>query len=176
MDSFQCRDSDSSDDESSDEGSDSDEVDNCGFDSGFDIQIDNLDSRDFVSKEGNIYHLCTAKEKFLNDGKFRMSGQSRKKRITGVNMSKMSMRPACPIDDESCKTIVAGDFGHFTRKAASSRSEADSICNGLAIFLIIRLMRLAVLINHQFIIHRWIRFVTPTKGTTAFGSRHPILN
>ena len=79
MDSFQCRDSDSSDDESSDEGSDSDEVDDCGFDSGFDIQIDSLDSSDFVSKEGNIYHLCTAKEKFLNDGKSRMSGQSRKK-------------------------------------------------------------------------------------------------
>ena len=79
MDSFQCRDSDSSDDESSDEGSDSDEVDDCGFDSGFDIQIDSLDSSDFVSKEGNIYHLCTAKEKFLNDGKSRMSGQGRKK-------------------------------------------------------------------------------------------------
>ena len=30
LDSFQCRDSDSSDDESSDEGSDSDKVDNCG--------------------------------------------------------------------------------------------------------------------------------------------------
>ena len=47
----------------------------------------------------------------------------------------MSMRPACPVDDESCKTIVAGDFGHFTRKAASSRSEPDAICNGQAIFL-----------------------------------------
>jgi hypothetical protein len=45
------------------------------------------------------------------------------------------MRPACPVDDESCKTIVAGDFGHFTRKAVSSRSDADAICNGQAIFL-----------------------------------------
>ena len=79
MDSFQCRDSDSSDDESSDEGSDSDEVDDCGFDSGFDIQIHSLDSSDFVSKQGNIYHLSSAKEKFLNDGKSRMSGQGRKK-------------------------------------------------------------------------------------------------
>jgi hypothetical protein len=99
MDSFQCRDSDSSDDESSDEGSDSDEVDDCGFDSGFYIQIDSLDSSDFISKEGNIYHLSSAKEKFLNDGKSRMSGQSRKKMITGVEISKMSMRPACPVDE-----------------------------------------------------------------------------
>jgi hypothetical protein len=45
------------------------------------------------------------------------------------------MIPACPVDNESCRTIVARDFGHFTRKAASSRSEADAICNGQAIFL-----------------------------------------
>jgi hypothetical protein len=45
----------------------------------FDIQIDSLDSSDFVSKEGNIYHLRIAKEKFLDDGKSRMYGQSRKK-------------------------------------------------------------------------------------------------
>ena len=62
LDSFQCRDSDSSDDESSCEGSDSDEVDDCGFDSGFDIQIDSLDSSDFFSKEGSIYHLSRAKK------------------------------------------------------------------------------------------------------------------
>ena len=45
------------------------------------VQIDSLDSSDFVSKEGNIYHLSTAKEKFLNDGKSKMSRQSRRKRI-----------------------------------------------------------------------------------------------
>jgi imidazoleglycerol phosphate synthase glutamine amidotransferase subunit HisH len=44
------------------------------------------------------------------------------------------MKPACPVDDESCKTVVARDFGHFTRKSSSSRSEADAICNGQAIF------------------------------------------
>ena len=88
MDSFQCRDSDSPDNESSDEGSDSDKVDDCGFDSGFDIQIDSLDSSDFVSKEGNIYHLSTAKEKFLNDGKSRMSGQSRKKGLLELTFPK----------------------------------------------------------------------------------------
>ena len=57
-----------------------------------------------------------------------------KKRFTGVEISKMPIRPAYPVDDESCKTIVAGDFGHFTRRAASSRSEADAFCNGQAIF------------------------------------------
>jgi hypothetical protein len=50
VDSFQCRDSDSSDDESSDEGSDSDEVDDCVFDSSFDIKIDSLDSSDLFLK------------------------------------------------------------------------------------------------------------------------------
>ena len=54
MDSFQCRDSDSSDDESSAEGSDSDKVDDCGFDSGFDIQIDNLDSSGMVLKRETL--------------------------------------------------------------------------------------------------------------------------
>jgi soluble cytochrome b562 len=88
MDSFQCRDSDSSDDESSDKDPDSDEVDDCCFDSGFDIQIDSLDSSDFVSKEGNIYHLSTVKEKFLNDGKSRMSGQSRKKGLPELTFPK----------------------------------------------------------------------------------------
>jgi hypothetical protein len=39
LDSFQCRDSDSSDDESSDEDSDSVEVDDSNFDSGFDIRV-----------------------------------------------------------------------------------------------------------------------------------------
>ena len=56
-------------------------------------------SSDLVSSEGKYYHLDTATETYLNDGTGRMSGQTRRKRITGVDVSKVSLNPACPVAD-----------------------------------------------------------------------------
>ena len=64
LDSFQCRISDSSDDKSSEEGSDSDEVEDCGFDSGFDIQIDSLDSSGLFLKRETFIIEAQQKKSF----------------------------------------------------------------------------------------------------------------
>ena len=86
-------------------------------------------SSDFVSSEGKYYHLDTATEKYLNDGTGRMSGQTRQKRITGVDVSKVSLTPACPVTDGNCKTVSIGDHGVFNLKSM------DDVCRGQVIFL-----------------------------------------
>ena len=60
---------------------------------------------------GKQYHIDYAVQKYCNDGRTTMSGQSRVRRFQVVPSSKLTLKAECPRGSSSCLVTTKGRFG-----------------------------------------------------------------
>ena len=116
------------------EESDSDEDDELS-----DVELLDLDPETVVTTEGRSYHIGTASEKFLNDGRSRLSAQTRQWRIQRASTEKIDGQKQCFANDGSCIFVKVGDSGSFhtkknPEKKKKKKPEKDTV-RGQVIFL-----------------------------------------
>lgn len=119
--------------EESDDGLEDDEVD---------LEVCDVGSESMVTSSGKSYHLRSAEQKFLNDGRKRMCSQTRNKRIKGVTTTRTNVELQCSYTDGSCRMFHVGDSGRFLKKASGRSKNKDPInVSGQSVFLSVTKIR-----------------------------------
>ena len=119
-------DSTDSDEEESDSASDED-------DETSNVELLDLDPETVVTTGGRTYNISTAKEKFLNDGRSRLSAQTRQWRIQRASTAKIDGQKQCYVNDDSCIIVKVGDSGSFLKK--KFKKPGKDTMRGQVIFL-----------------------------------------
>ena len=69
-----------------------------------------------LTTDGRWYHVDTAAEKFMNDGRSSMAGHTRQRRIKGYSIARVSLSRPCESLGKDCKRVSVGDKGWFDKK------------------------------------------------------------